>query len=167
MQWHEGNFQGGPATVFIRPIEEESPPAGGISSTVLREIDFRGASAKLHEDVGKNPVGFMEQMKQRWRDRTEPMKKLRAELANGITAEYLALLSKEYVYRVSDGQSKPVEKIAEELGKSTQTVRGHLWQARKRNLLTGSIGRKGGELTIEALTVLQRMEPPDPRRVDR
>lgn len=43
-------------------------------------------------------------------------------------------------------------------GLSTSTVRGHLWQARKRGLLGGSPGKKGGALSKEAEEILGRID---------
>ena len=81
----------------------------------------------------------------------KPIELVREALAEGITDHYLALLSIEYVGRVNAGQLKPVDRIAQELGKSLGTVKGHLWQARKRDLLIGgSAGRKGGEISEKA-----------------
>ncbi|OBA84677.1 hypothetical protein A5642_25855 [Mycolicibacterium mucogenicum] len=90
----------------------------------------------------------------------QSIERLRNQLANGITVEYLAMLASTYVRRVKGGQPKPVDQIAADLGKPLQTIRGHLWQARKQDLLTGSPGRKGGDLTAEAMRILQQMPKP-------
>jgi DNA-binding IscR family transcriptional regulator len=66
----------------------------------------------------------------------------------------------------NNGQTKPVERLAEDLGKPLQTIRGHLWQARKRGFLKGSPGRKGGDLSIEAMTILQQMPKQPPSLID-
>lgn len=126
-----------------------------MSSTILREIDFRYAAERL-----RGQLAFHE----RWnkadeRHETKRIERLRAALAEGITEEYLALLASAYVHRVNIGQDKPVQQLADELGKSPTTVKGHLWQARKRGLLTGSSGRKGGQLTPEATAILERIVP--------
>ena len=77
---------------------------------------------------------------------------IRATLeTGGITDAYLVLLAMEYISAVDRGEPKPVDRIAGELGKSVGTVKGHLWQARKRGLLKGgSAGRKGGYIPPEA-----------------
>lgn len=154
MEWRDGDYQGGPAGLYIRPTDPESPPPGGISSTVLRGINFREAAAELHADLAKRPRGILDEVE---KARARHAQQLRDELAKGVSVEYLAKLSSEYVWRVNRGQPKPVERIAQDLGKSLQTVRGHLWQARKQGLLTGSAGRKGGDLTTKAMTLLQQM----------
>ena len=146
MHWSEDETQGGPGSLVIRPTNPDEPPPGGLSSTVLRGIDFRQAKADLHRQLSEHTG--------------EPGDKdlLRDALSVGITDEYLALLSSEYVARVDSSQSKPVDRLAEELGKSPGTIKGHLWQARKRGLLTeGSPGRKGGRLSPEAVSILARM----------
>ncbi|MEI5100083.1 hypothetical protein RB200_17925 [Streptomyces sp. PmtG] len=51
MQWPEGVTQGGPAVLVVRPKSGENPPLGGISSTVLREIDFKEAAERLRAQV--------------------------------------------------------------------------------------------------------------------
>jgi hypothetical protein len=158
MEWREGDYDGGPAGMWIRPADPDSPPAGGLSSTVLRRIDFRTTKAKLLKELATNPHGWRgspERQKELDADRVE---KLRLQLANGVTPEYLALLASNYIHRVKSGQPKPVERLAEDLGRPLQTIRGHLWRARKDKLLKGSPGRKGGELSIEAMTILQQLQ---------
>jgi hypothetical protein len=150
MDWKEDDIQGGPAKLVIRPTDEKNVPAGGISSTVLREIDFRTAAAKAREEVAAYET-YGEARKPPQAD----MRIVRALLeVGGITDVYLVLLAAEYVGRVDRGLPKPVERIAEELGKSPGTVKGHLWQARNRGLLKGgSAGRKGGYVPPEAAQI--------------
>ncbi len=158
MEWPEGETQGGPATLVVRPTDPESYPAGGLSSSVLRRINFRDASAQRRKQLA---VG---ERRQKSRDKYEAKRldRIRDELAKGISPEYLALLSSLYVSRVNRGQPKPVEAIAHDLGKGVQTIRGHLWQARtQHHLLKGSAGRKGGELTPVAIKILERIVPRD------
>ncbi|NKS00463.1 hypothetical protein GS528_04780 [Rhodococcus hoagii] len=159
MVWPEGDTQGGPVELLVRPSDPESYPVGGLSSTVLRTVDFRAAAAQLQRQLANAD---------RWNRRSDEyeagrIERIRDALSKGISDEYLALLSSAYVSRVNKGQSKPVEQLADELGKSLQTIRGHLWQARKRGLLTGSAGRKGGHLTPEATAVLERIVPNAPK----
>jgi biotin operon repressor len=158
MRWRDGDYQGGPEMVVIRPKDEDSPPPGGISSTALRSIDFRAAKAQLQKQLSDRPHD--RRGKTTAKTEEDRIRRLRDLLADGITREYLALLASDYVQRVNSDQPKPVERLADELGKSLQTVRGHLWQARTQGLLTGSPGRKGGDLTMEAMTLLQRMAKP-------
>src|SRR6476661_2590081 len=112
MEWPEGKTQGGPGVLVVRPADPESYPAGGLSSTVLRAINFREASAKLRKQIAFD---------ERWDESKEKyeadrVNRVRDELAKGISPEYLALLSSLYISRVNRGQPMPVDKIAEELG---------------------------------------------------
>ncbi len=158
MEWPEGETQGGPAVLVVRPADPESHPPGGLSSTVLRGINFRDASAQLRRQLA---IGERRR-KSHDKYEAERVNRIRDELAKGISPEYLALLSSLYVSRVNTGQPKPIEAIADDLGKGLQTIRGHLWQARKQGLLTGEHGRKGGQLTPEATQILERIVPNAP-----
>lgn len=159
MTWREGDYEGGPLGMWIRPADPESPPSGGISSTVLRSIDFRKAKAKLVDDLARNPEGWRGHLKKaKQASSAARVERLRHEMAGGVNRpSYLALLASDYIHRVQDGQHKPVEHLAEDLGKPLQTVRGHLWQSRKRGFLLGSPGRKGGVLSPEAMAVIQNL----------
>lgn len=157
MTWREGDYQGGPAGIWIHLKDPDQPPQGGLSSTVLRGIDFRAAKAELHKQLESHPHGWRGSPAKQQERAAERLERLRYQLSKGITPEYLALLSSNYVLRVKDGQPKPVERLADELDKPLQTIRGHLWQARKQGLLTGSAGRKGGDLTPEAMAIIQNM----------
>lgn len=150
MYWNEDDIQGGPSKLVIRPTDEKDVPPGGISSTVLREIDFRTGAAKARERVAAEDHAFAQDRPPRL-----PMPILRATLEQGgITDAYLVLLAMEYIARVDRGDPKPVDHIAGELGKSPGTIKGHLWQARNRGLLKGgSAGRKGGYVPPEAAQI--------------
>ena len=50
---------------------------------------------------------------------------------------------------VNRGESNPMEHLAKQIGKSASTVKGHLWQARKKDLLTGSAGARVGNSPTE------------------
>ncbi|BCN45263.1 hypothetical protein RE9414_35430 [Prescottella equi] len=164
MEWKDDEYGGGPAGLLIRPVDPESPPTGGISSSVVRGINFRAASAKLHSDLAARPKGIVTDVEER--GRADRISRIREASAGGITPTYLALLSSEYVRRADRGQAKLVEQLAEELGKPLQTVRGHLWQARKQGLLLGSAGKKGGTLSAEAMTILRQLPPNNRSLVD-
>ncbi len=146
MEWPDGTANGGPSRMVIEPIDKM--PVGGLSSTVLRQINFRDALGSLPAAINSaaNPQAELAAMREFERDA------LQSAFSKGATTDdYLALLSSVYLNRVSAGQEKPVDRIAEELGRSLATVKGHLWQARRRGLLVGgSAGRKGGELSDEA-----------------
>lgn len=164
MEWRDGAYEGGPAAVWIRPTDPDNPPPGGLSSTVLRSISFRSAKTELIAKLASDPHGWRGSPEKQAAREAENIERLRQQLANGVSAEYLAMLASTYVRRVKAGQPKPVDQIAADLGKPLQTIRGHLWQARKQGLLTGSAGRKGGDLTVEAMQILQQMPKPRPRR---
>jgi hypothetical protein len=150
MYWTEDDIQGGPSKLVIRPTDEKDVPRGGISSTVLREIDFRTAAAKARAQVAAEDLASAQD-----RPPQLSMPVIRATLeTDGITDAYLVLLAMEYISAVDRGEPKPVDRIAGELGKSVGTVKGHLWQARKRGLLKGgSAGRKGGYIPPEAAQI--------------
>lgn len=155
MTWTEGEIQGGPSMLVIRPKHPDNVPAGGLSSTVLREVDFRAAAARMH-DLMRESAAFMETVRESQREGPKPIDRVREALAEGVTDHYLAMLAERYVTLVNTGQEKPVDYLAEELGRSLVTVKGHLWQARKRGLLTGgSPGRKGGEVSEEAMRLVR------------
>jgi hypothetical protein len=153
MEWPKGVENGGPCRMVIEPVG--TCPVGGLSSTVLRQIDFRDASDRLREQVTASERRGREH--ERYEKRRS--ERLRDELSRGVTEEYLALLSSAYVSAVNRGQAKPNDYLAELVGKTTSTVRGHLWQARNQDFLTGSPGRKGGQLTDKATKILERIVP--------
>ncbi|WP_125263279.1 hypothetical protein [Streptomyces alboflavus] len=155
MQWPEGVTQGGPAVLLVRPKDEEDSPLGGISSTVLREIDFKAAVERLRAKVTISEMRA--QVREQYEEgRTE---RLRQALAQGVTDEYLAMLASAYLSYLSGGGKGPLTHLAERVGKSESTIKGHLWQARKRELLTGAPGRAGGALTRKAAEILIRVVP--------
>jgi hypothetical protein len=148
MYWKEDDIQGGPSKLVIRPTDDKKAPVGGISSTVLREIDFRTGAGKAREQVAAEDLAYAQDRG----PQVPPMALVRATFeAGGITDAYLVLLAIQYIARVGRGEPKPVDHIASELGKSPGTIKGHLWQARNRGLLKGgSAGRKGGYVPPEA-----------------
>src|SRR5258708_5961844 len=56
--WKECEIQDGPLKLVVRPTDEKNVPAGGISSTVLREIDFRAGAAKAREQVAAEDLEY-------------------------------------------------------------------------------------------------------------
>ncbi|WP_067571560.1 hypothetical protein [Nocardia acidivorans] len=156
MEWPAGVENGGPCVLLIEPADPQNYPAGGLSSTVLRDIDFRGAVETLRRQLkGSQPSGKASE-----RHETNRAKSLRDALAQGVTDEYLALLAAAYVSATNRGQAKPLDYLAEMVGKTANTIKGHLWQARKKELLIGSAGRAGGQLTGKANGILERIAPP-------
>jgi hypothetical protein len=149
MYWREYEIQGGPLKVVVRPTDEKNVPLGGISSTVLREIDFRTGAAKAREQVAAEDLDYAQTAKKPLQVAMPVLKGILD--TDGLTDVYLVLLAGEYVARWVRGEAKPVDRIADGLGKSLGTVKNHLWQARKRGLLKGgSAGRKGGFVPHDA-----------------
>jgi hypothetical protein len=155
MEWPAGVENGGPMRLVIEPVADN--PVGGLSSTVLRQVDFREANERFREQVAAS------RRRSREHENYEKnrSKRLQAALSEGVTDEYLALLASAYVSAVNQGREKPNDYLAELTGKTTSTVRGHLWQARKQGFLTGSPGRKGGQLTPKATAILETIVPND------
>jgi hypothetical protein len=143
--------------LLIEPVG--TCPVGGLSSTVLRQINFQLATEGLRAQVltparrGKARENYEKRRAER----------LREALSGGVTDEYLALLSSAYVSAVNRGQARPNDYRADMIGKTTSTVRGHLWQAPKQGYLTGSAGRVGGQLTSKATEILERIVPGAPQ----
>ena len=151
MHWPDGQTQGGPAVLVIHPSDPNGYPAGGLSQTVLREVDFKGALNTLRRQLESS---------NRWnRLRHQNQEKVAALLADhaggSITPEYLALLSRVYVGAVNQGQTKPLDYLAEVTGNSPAAIKNHLWQATRRGLLERSPGRAGGRITEKAAGILK------------
>ncbi|MBS1692264.1 MAG: hypothetical protein JST91_08585 [Actinobacteria bacterium] len=150
MQWPEGGTQGGPAVLVIHPSDPDNVPAGGLSHTVLRDVDFKAALDTLRRQLASS--------KQWGQARANNLQKaaqqLRAASGGGLTDEYLALLSRVYVGAVNGGQAKPLEYLEGVTGKSAAAVKNHLWQATRRGLLERSPGRAGGRITAKAARIL-------------
>ncbi|MBF9350454.1 hypothetical protein HA138_11785 [Mycobacteroides chelonae] len=155
MQWPEGVTQGGPAVLVIHPSNPDTCPPGGLSQTVLREVDFKYALERLRGSLASS---------KRWdaaRKRSED--RVTAELVAhsdmGLTPEYLVLLSRVYVGAVNQGQNKPLEYLAELTGKTPAAIKNHLWQATRKGYLERSPGRAGGNLTAKAGDIMETIIP--------
>lgn len=160
MQWPDGQTQGGPAVLVVHPAspggDNTAAPAGGISHTLLREIDFRSALDALRRGLDSS---------KKWADNREVGdERVRALLGKHaalgkVTDTYLALLARVYVSAVSSGQAKPLEHLAETTGKTPAAIKNHLWQATRKGLLERSPGRPGGHLTERAVAILEELIP--------
>jgi hypothetical protein len=151
MEWPEGQTQGGPGMLVIRPADPDNYPAGGISQTLLREVDFKAALDTLRRQLAAG---------NRWSSmREQSAAKMNNLLLahmqdRTITDTYLALLARAYVSAVSRGVDKPLDYLAELTGKSYASIKNHLWQATRRGLLERSPGRVGGKVTGKAANIL-------------
>lgn len=155
MQWPKGKTQGGPAVLLVHPAGPESAdtvPDGGISHTILREIDFRSALDALRRAL--DSADKWQQSREESEQRVIDLLKQHAAIPS-VTDDYLALLSRVYVGAVNRGQSKPLEHLAEETGKSPAAIKNHLWQATRKGLLERSPGRAGGSVTQKAAGLLK------------
>lgn len=151
MRWPHGETQGGPAVLLIRPSNPDGYPPGGLSQTVLRDVDFKYALEQLRGQLASS---------KRWdRARQKSLEKVVSALVDhaggSITPEYLALLSRVYVGAVNQGQSKPLDYLAEVTGNSPAAIKNHLWQATRKGLLERSPGRAGGHITEKAAEILR------------
>jgi hypothetical protein len=153
MEWPDGVEDGGPGRLVIEPVGKM--PVGGLSSTVLRQIDFRDAIGQHRKQLAKSGRRTGPLQKLRDFERAQ----LRLALAEGVTDYYLAFLSWQYVQATGTGQANINDYMAALVGKPVGTVRGHLIRARQKGFLTGSHGRKGGELTEAADKVLEPYWP--------
>jgi hypothetical protein len=151
MRWPDGETQGGPSVLVIRPADPHGCPPGGLSQTVLRDVDFKGALDKLRRHLESSA---------RWkRSRHQSQEKVTALLVahagGSISPEYLALLSRVYVGAVNNGRAKPLEYLAEVTANSPAAIKNHLWQATRKGLLERSPGRAGGRITEKAAGILK------------
>lgn len=151
MRWPEGKTQGGPAALLIRPSDPDGYPPGGLSQTVLRDVDFKYALERLRGQLASS---------KRWdRARRQSEEKVVAALVGhaggSITPDYLALLSRVYVSAVNQGRDKPLDYLAEVTGNSPAAIKNHLWQATRKGLLERSPGRAGGRVTEKAAGILK------------
>lgn len=149
LEWPDGVTDGGPSRLVIEPIDKM--PVGGLSSTVLRQIDFRSAIEGFREVIANSDDGGgLGRDKVAESLRKFECEQLRTAASEGITREYLALLSWHYVRAVERGQLNINYYLADLVGKPVGTVRGHLIRARHEGLLSSTHGKKGGELSNDA-----------------
>ena len=144
MTWYYDDRHG-PGKLVIRPTDPDKRPAGGLSQTVLREVDFAAAVDEMRATeayAAKIPRINWETIGDELADMS----------ADGITDEYLAMLTLVYCACM---QSKPLEFLAELTGKSPAAIKNHLWQATRKGLLERSPGRAGGRFTMKTVELLK------------
>lgn len=144
MAW--GPLHGGPQRLLVEPLDPANPPEGGISQTLLRELNFQSTLATLRG------VHAMAEHGGAWQAKADA--KLREVSAEGLSDRFLSLFAWHYVSRVDSGESGVPAAIADVLGKSVPTVKAYVGHARRRGLLTGKSSRAGGELTDKAEQIL-------------
>jgi DNA-binding transcriptional ArsR family regulator len=147
MEWPAG-AEHGPHRIEIRPSVESSPEdvQAGLSSTVLRQIDFGGL-----QKVADQARELASEATTTWSS-----VRLREVSGHRVTDEYLARLADVYVNLVRSRESNVTAKLAEITGKAPETIRQHLKRVRKAGLLTTIPGKAGGHLTGKAKDLLEQ-----------
>lgn len=151
LMWPDVADQGGPVAMQIKPYADATDEEllGGLSSTVLRNIDFRAGREKWLEAVSNylTPQGGMDELRG---------KHLRGILdQDGVTNTYLAFLANAYVQLTRAGERSVAKKLAAITGRSPDTVKQHLHRVRKEGMLTAIPGKAGGELTPKAVYTMR------------
>lgn len=146
MTWY-GDDQHGPGLVVISATDPENRPAGGLSQTVLREIDF----AEAVQDMRTSEAYYAKIPRINWE--TIGAKLAQLSEAGVKDGHYLAMLSNVYC-TLAATDDKPVNKLAELTGKSSAAIKSHLWEATRRGLLIRSPGRRGGRMTAATMELL-------------
>ena len=149
MSWDDED-RNGPSELKVRLTDPRKRPSGGISQTVLREIDLAGAVSL----VRAIPEGDGVPQEIDWEKTGAKLIDLSAGGIND-NDEYLAALS--WAYSSAANSPKPVEKLAEVTGKSIATIKSHLWHATRNGFLERSPGRAGGAVTVKAVEVLSQL----------
>lgn len=147
MEWPDDADQGGPARLVIEPADDALPfeTAGGLSSTVLRQINFQDAIDQWRRE---SPGTVLDEYFGA---------RLCDLLSEGVTDRYLAYLASVYVGMVQAGEKGLTLKLADAIDKKPDTVKSHLKAARKRELLTVIPGKAGGQLTEKATEILKQL----------
>lgn len=108
----------------------------GVSTTVLRQINIAEVVAEVEPLLGK--------LRTAKKSIEESQKVFSDLLKEGITDEYLAVLSMYYVDSVNMGKRAPIQDLVIWTGRNQATLKGHLREARKRQILTKVEGKAGG-----------------------
>jgi hypothetical protein len=142
----------GPWELVIR-ASADAPDAdlvAGISSTVLRHVDFQAAA-----EQARKLRGLADQMEAA--DNTLRDALSRAARDPHVTDQYLVMLAATYVALVGMGAQSVTARLADYTGRQPETVRQHLVRARRAGLLTTVRGKAGGELTDKAQALLDTL----------
>lgn len=160
LAWPVGATRGGPRWIEIRPSPNatEEDLIGGLSSTVLREVDFKDAARQWRELLAARSdedEANIRALQAAVRKKSDTLRRLAAE---GVTKDrYLAYLSYVYLGVINAGIEPVIENLAELAGKTSSTIKGHLWQARKKGLLTSTPGLLGGDLTERGNAIIDEV----------
>lgn len=147
--WPIDATTGGPRSVYVEAAEDAEPQeiSRGVSTTVLRQINIAEVVAEVEPLLGK--------LRTAKKSIEESQKVFSDLLKEGITDEYLAVLSMYYVDSVNMGKRAPIQDLVIWTGRNQATLKGHLREARKRQILTKVEGKAGGQLTEKALSLLE------------
>ncbi|MGX1881023.1 hypothetical protein [Streptomyces sp. NPDC055287] len=159
MHWPLDGEASGPRSVQIEAREgaDAQEVARGISTTVLRKIDFAAAAqeAAAFAPFARVARSTLSEMQDR---KIEEFRRDLATLPKGVSDEYLAVLSNLYVHFVDAGRRAPLQEMETWTGTKQPTLKGHLRAARQRGFLTKVEGKAGGRLTEAATKILERLE---------
>jgi hypothetical protein len=153
MWWPTGPITGGPQRVTIEQADDAPARdvARGISTTVLRRLDLPGA-VKTAEELAPKGQEVLTDIAEAANQGIEAARVL---LENeGVSEMYLAVLASVYKGMADSGAPAPVPWLAKRIGRSSETIKGHLKQARRDGFLTTIAGKAGGELTDKAKAVI-------------
>lgn len=162
--WPSSEDQLGPVQIELSPSPEatEGDLLVGLSSTVLRKIDFRQARDEWRQIQDETRQKKLMPMQETWR--TERLRQLLE--VDGVREPYLAQLAETYIGMVMFGDTAVSDTLAEMTGRSRDTVRQHLHRARKAGMLTSVAGKAGGEITDKAVEVLLQSSQDIPFKTD-
>lgn len=150
LAWPDYPDQGGPISIMIKPYPDATDEEliGGLSSTVLRHIDFRTGRDKWLEARAKYfDKGGIESV------RAQQLRRILER--DGVTELYLAFLANAYAQLTRAGERSVASKLAEMTGRSPDTMKQHLHKVRKAGMLTAIPGKAGGELTSKAVETIK------------
>ncbi|WP_018687036.1 hypothetical protein [Actinokineospora enzanensis] len=155
LRWPKGTDQGGPWYMEVRvdPTAAPEDAVGGISSTVLRQVDFRQAADAWRRLRGA-PSSEVDRLRTIASAADDLSKIIRPLVNDGLTDEYLAWLATAYVTFVEAGVDSVTGHLSDVVRRQPDTIRSHLKEARNRGLLTAVKGRAGGQLTDEAKRII-------------
>lgn len=142
----------GPWELVIRPSDDatDAELAAGISSTVLRHVDFQAAAER-----GRKMRGLATKAQEADDALRDALS--RAARSTHVTDQYLAMLAATYVALVGMGVPSVTARLADYTGRQPETVRQHLGRARQAGFLTSVKGKAGGTLTAKAEALLDSL----------